>query len=353
MSDWFGLIWLVLLLLGNAFFVAAEFGIVSAKRSQIEPKAEEGSKAAQTTLFAMEHVSLMLAICQLGITVCSLLLGNVAEPAIHHLLVGPMSFLGVPEALSGVIAFIIALSVVTYLHVVVGEMIPKNIALAVSQQAAMLLAPPLVVLARIFGFVIRPMNAFANRTLKLIGIDPRDDVNAAYTIEEVQSIVAESQREGLLSDDTGLLKGALEFSDKTIRDVMVPMDRVVTVAEDVTPATIEHLVARTGFSRYIILDSDREPSGYVHVKDVLYADTEDDYTCEIPDKRFRSLVTLRAADEIEDSLDSMQQAGHHVGRVLDDDHRTVGILFLEDVIEELVGEVHDVMQRTPRARRAD
>ncbi|MGJ7540209.1 hemolysin family protein [Brevibacterium luteolum] len=353
MSDWLGLVWLVVLLLGNAFFVAAEFGIVSAKRSQIEPKAEEGSKAAKTTLFAMEHVSLMLAICQLGITVCSLLLGNVAEPAIHHLLVGPMRFLGVPEALSGLIAFIIALSVVTYLHVVVGEMIPKNIALAVSQQAAMLLAPPLVVLARIFGFVIRPMNAFANRILKLMGIEPRDDVNAAYTIEEVQSIVAESQREGLLSDDTGLLKGALEFSDKTIGDVMVPMDRVVTVAEDVTPAHIEQLVARTGFSRYIILDSDGEPGGYIHVKDVLYADTEDDYASEIPDKRFRSLVTLRAADEIEDSLDSMQQAGHHVGRVLDESHRTVGILFLEDVIEELVGEVHDVMQRTPRVRRAD
>lgn len=352
-DDVMGLLWLVVLLIANAFFVAGEFAVMGARRSQIEPRAEAGSRQAATALYAMEHVSRMLAVCQLGITVCSLLLGNVAEPAIHHLLVGPMSFLGVPEALSGLIAFIIALSVVTYLHVVVGEMIPKNIALAVSQQAAMLLAPPLVVLARIFGFVIRPMNAFANRILKLMGIEPRDDVNAAYTIEEVQSIVAESQREGLLSDDTGLLKGALEFSDKTIGDVMVPMDRVVTVAEEVTPAHIEQLVARTGFSRYIILDSNGESSGYIHVKDVLYADTEDDYASEIPDKRFRSLVTLRGADEIEDSLDSMQQAGHHVGRVLDENHRTVGILFLEDVIEELVGEVHDVMQRAPRARRTD
>ena len=122
---------LVLLLAGNAFFVAAEFAVVSAKRSQIEPFAAEGRRAAKTTLYAMEHVSLMLAVCQLGITVCSLLIGNVAEPAIHHLLVGPLAMLGIPASLSGVISFILALSIVTYLHVVVGEMIPKNIAIAV------------------------------------------------------------------------------------------------------------------------------------------------------------------------------------------------------------------------------
>lgn len=195
MSDWMGLVWLVVLLLANAFFVAAEFGIVSAKRSQIEPRAAAGSKSARTALYAMEHVSIMLAICQLGITVCSLLIGNVAEPAIHHLLAGPMEFLGIPPTMSDVVAFIIALSAVTYLHVVIGEMIPKNIALAVSRQAAMLLAPPLVFLSKVFGFVIRPLNAIANGILRLMGVEPRDEVNAAYTVEEVQSIVVESQRD--------------------------------------------------------------------------------------------------------------------------------------------------------------
>lgn len=352
MSDWMGLIWLVVLLLANAFFVAAEFGVVSAKRSQIEPRAEAGSKAAKTTLYAMEHVSTMLAICQLGITVCSLLIGNVAEPAIHHLLVGPMAFLGIPGGLSDVIAFILALAVVTYLHVVVGEMIPKNIAIAVSQQAAMLLAPPLVFLAKVFGFVINPLNALANGILRLMRIEPRDEVNAAYTVEEVQSIVVESQREGLLSDDTGLLKGALEFSDKTIGDVMVPMERVVTLEQGARPADIERLVARTGFSRYVALDDDGRPRSYIHIKDVLYAESAQEYEAVIPDKRFRPLVTLSRNDEIEDSLDAMQAAGNHVGRVLDEDGRTVGILFLEDVLEELVGEVHDAMQRAPRDRTA-
>src|SRR5690625_5376896 len=158
----------------------------------------------------MEHVSLMLAICQLGITVCSLLLGNVAEPAIHHLLAGPLEGLGIPAGLSSTISFVLALGVVTYLHVVIGEMVPKNLALAASGQAVMLLATPLVFLARVFGFVIRPLNGLANGILHLFRIEARDEVNEAYTIEQVESIVAESKREGLLNDDTGLLKGRSE-----------------------------------------------------------------------------------------------------------------------------------------------
>lgn len=351
MSDWMGLVWLVVLLAANAFFVSAEFAVVAAKRSQMEPRAAEGSKAAKTALYAMEHVSIMLAICQLGITVCSLLIGNFSKPAIHHLLAGPLAFLGIPVAMADVIAFVLALAVVTYLHVVLGEMIPKNISLAASQQAAMLLAPPLVFLAKIFGFVIRPLNALSNLILRAMGIEPRDEVNAAYTVEEVQSIVVESQREGLLSDDTGLLKGALEFSDKSIGDVMVPMDRVVTLPAGATPEDIERLVARTGFSRYVLLDADGEPTSYIHIKDVLYADEPGEYTTEIPAKRFRSLVTLTASDEIEESLGAMQDAGNHVGRVLDAEGRTSGVLFLEDVLEELVGEVRDAMQRVPRSHR--
>lgn len=352
MNDWMGLIWLVFLLGGNAFFVAAEFAVVSAKRAQIEPLAEEGRKSAKTTLYAMEHVSAMLAICQLGITVCSLLIGNISEPAIHHLLAGPLHYLSIPAEASGVISFVLALGIVTYLHVVVGEMIPKNIALATSRTAALLLAPPLVFLAKIFGFVIRPLNWFANFLLRLVGVTPRNDVNAAYTVEEVQQIVAESKREGLLNDETDLLKGALEFSDKTVGDVMVALSSVVTIDADVTPEYIEHLVGRMGYSRYILIDSDGRPDSYIHVKDVLYADTPETYTEPVPSKRFRSMVTVAVTDEIEEALATMQHAGHHVGRVVDGQGKVVGVLFLEDVLEELVGEVHDAMQRNqPRATR--
>ncbi|WP_144587842.1 hemolysin family protein [Brevibacterium casei] len=341
-ADWFGLVWLVVLLLGNSFFVAAEFAIVAAKRSQVEPKAAEGSAAARTALYAMEHVSLMLAICQLGITVCSLLLGNVSEPAIHHLLSGPLEGLGIPASLSSTISFILSLGIVTYLHVVIGEMVPKNIALATSGRAVMLLAPPLVFLSRVFGFVIRPLNGLANAVLRLIGIEPRDEVNEAYTIEQVESIVAESKREGLLSDDIGLLKGALEFSDKTAADIMVPMSELVTISESVTPDELVTLVGRTGYSRYFVVDEDGYPENYLHIKDVLYADRD---TEPVPAKRFRPLFTVRADDEVEEALAQMQKVGIHVARVLSADDEVLGVLFLEDVLEELVGEVQDAMQR--------
>src|SRR5438067_6985002 len=132
MSDWAGILWLVLLLIGNAFFVGAEFAVMSARRSQIEPLARGGSKRAQTTLHAMENVSLMLACAQLGITVCSLLILQVAEPAIHHLLATPLESVGVPVELGDVLAFVVALLAVTFLHVTFGEMVPKNISVSVA-----------------------------------------------------------------------------------------------------------------------------------------------------------------------------------------------------------------------------
>src|SRR5690606_16184363 len=144
MSDWMGIVWLVILLIANAFFVGAEFAVISARRSQIEPRAEKGNRAAKTALYAMEHATLMLATSQLGITICSLLILNVSEPSIHHLLEGPLGLTGLPEGAVGTVAFVITLLLVTYLHVVFGEMVAKNIAFSIPDRAVLLLAPPLV-----------------------------------------------------------------------------------------------------------------------------------------------------------------------------------------------------------------
>src|SRR4051794_17874783 len=141
-----GIIWLVVLLVVNAFFVGAEFAVISARRSQIEPRAEAGSGAARTALWAMEHATLMLATTQLGITVCSLLILIVSEPAIHHLLQAPLTGIGLPAGAIDVVAFVITLALVTFLHVVFGEMVPKNLAFSVPDRAALMLAPPLVFL---------------------------------------------------------------------------------------------------------------------------------------------------------------------------------------------------------------
>jgi CBS domain containing-hemolysin-like protein len=345
MSDWAGILWLVVLLIGNAFFVAAEFAVMSARRSQIEPAAERGSKAAQTTLRAMENVSLMLACAQLGITVCSLLILLVAEPAIHHLLAEPLHSVGIPLEIADVAAFTVALLAVTFLHVTFGEMVPKNISVSVADKAALLLAPPLMFIARLVNPVISALNWSANHILKLLRIEPKDEVNSSFTLEEVQSIVQESTRHGLVDDNAGLITGALEFSEHTAADIMVPLDKLVMMKAATTPAEFEKAVRRTGFSRFPMLDDDGLLSGYLHIKDVLSI-PEAGYQYPIAESRIRSLANLSLDDEIENAMSVMQRTGSHLARVIGPDGRTQGVLFLEDVIEQLVGEIRDATQAT-------
>ncbi|MET1022402.1 MAG: hemolysin family protein [Arthrobacter sp.] len=345
MSDWAGILWLVVLLLGNAFFVAAEFAVMSARRSQIEPLAEAGSKRAQTTLRAMENVSLMLACAQLGITVCSLLILQVAEPAIHHLLAVPLEAVGVPVEIADVAAFAVALLLVTFLHVTIGEMVPKNISVSVADKAALLLAPPLMFIARMVKPVIVALNWSANHILKLMRIEPKDEVTSSFTLEEVQSIVQESTRHGLVDDDAGLITGALEFSEQTASRVMVPLDKLVMLKAATTPVEFEKAVSRTGFSRFPMLDEDGMLSGYLHLKDVLSI-PEEAYHQPIAESHIRSLANLSMDDEIEKAMSVMQRTGSHLARVIGPDGNTQGVLFLEDVIEELVGEIRDATQAT-------
>jgi CBS domain containing-hemolysin-like protein len=350
-----GLLLAALFLLGNAFFVGAEFAVISARRSQIEPLADAGSRAARTAMRAIEHISLMLACAQLGVTVCSLALGAVAEPAIAHLIEGPLNHAHLPERAIEIFGFAVSLALVTYLHVVIGEMVPKNLALAGPDRAALLLAPPLVAIARAIRPVIVALNALANGVLWLLRVEPKDELESAYTADEVSSIVAESAREGLLIDEHGLLTGALEFSERRAGDVMVPLARLEVVPAGSTPAEVERLVTRTGFSRFPVVkaggagDEDGGLVGYLHLKDLLYAD-DDRHEQPIPEKRIRGLVSVGFEDEVEEALATMQRAGTHLARVVAESGRTVGVLFLEDVLEELVGEVRDATRRDQAAR---
>jgi len=214
-SDWAGLAWLVVLLAANAFFVGAEFAVIAAKRSQIEPLADAGSKRAKTSLYAMENATLMLATCQLGITVCSLMILLVSEPALHHLLEGPLGLVGLPPGAVSGVSFAIALLVVTYLHVVLGEMVPKNISFSLPDKAVLLLAPPLVFISRVISPIIRAMNAIANGILRLTKVEPKAEATSAYTLDEVATIVAESTKTGMLSDHSGALSAAFDFTTKT------------------------------------------------------------------------------------------------------------------------------------------
>ena len=292
----------------------------------------------------MEHATLMLATTQLGITVCSLLILNVSEPAIHHLLEVPLGLTGLSDAWIGGIAFAITLVLVTFLHVVFGEMVPKNLSFSVPDRAALLLAPPLVGVARVLKPIVAALNATSNGIVRLFGVTPKNEAVSTFTLDEVATIVDQSTREGVLTDRTGTLSNAFEFSAKKAADVALPLDSLVCLPETGTPADLERAVAKHGFSRYVIVDAAGEPVGYVHLKDVLDLEGSG-YDQPIPAWRVRRLVSLQPETDIEDVLAIMRRSGGHVGRTIGDDGETLGVVFLEDIIEELVGEVQDATRR--------
>jgi CBS domain containing-hemolysin-like protein len=335
-----GLIWLVVLLVANAFFVGAEFAVISARRSSVEPRAEAGSRAARTTLWAMEHATLMLATSQLGITICSLLILNVSEPAIHHLLEVPLGLTSLSATSTSVVAFVVALGLVTFLHVVLGEMVPKNLSFSVPDRAALLLAPPLVLFSRVFRPVIWALNALANAAVRLFGVEPKDEATSTYTLDEVANIVAQSTREGTLEDSTGALTAAFEFTAKKVADVEVPLASLVVLPRDCSPADVQAQVAEHGYSRYLVAGADGL-TGYLHLKDVLDLSSEQVFRRPVPATRIRPLATVPRDGDLEDALAALRTTGAHLARAVDEDGQTTGVLFLEDIIEELVGEVRD------------
>jgi CBS domain containing-hemolysin-like protein len=352
MSGGVGLLVALALLLGNAFFVGAEFAVMTARRSQIEPLADAGSRRARITIGAMENVSRMLACAQLGITVCSLGLGAVAEPAIAGLLRGPFETAHLPHGLIHPLAFAIGLALVVYLHVVLGEMVPKNLALAGPDRVALLLAPPLVWCARAVDPLAKALNAVAKSVVRLLHVEPKDEVTSTFTADEVASILAESRREGLIQDHQGLVTGALAFAGRDAGDVAVPLAELVVLTLRSTPADVERAVAQTGYSRFPVADrsgglgGSADLLGYLHLKDVLGA-KDDERDEPVPRRRLRDLATVGAGDDAEDVVAVMQRTGAHLARVVDAEDDLLGVVFLEDMLEQLVGEVRDASRRTP------
>jgi len=339
-----GLLWLIVLLFGNGFFVAAEFAVISARRAQIEPRAEAGSRPAQITIKAMEKVALMLAASQIGVTVCSLLILVIAEPSVHELLSGPLAALGWSDSVVTATAFVLTLIIVSFLHVVIGEMVPKNISFSIPERAALVLVPVLYLIAMILRPIVVALNASANGILRLFGVRALNEANSAFTLDQVEDIVEHSTREGVLSDTSGALSNTFEFTEKQVQDVAVPLARLVAFSESVTPREIEQAVAKYGFSRYPLRDEDADLVGYLHLKDVLDLE-EHEVDQPFPAKRVRTLISLPAKMELEDALASMRRVGAHMARVFDRRGREVGVLFLEDILEELIGEVQDATRR--------
>ena len=333
-----GLLVAILLLLVNAFFVAAEFALISTRRSSIEPLAARGSRRARVTLAGVEQASLLLAGSQLGITLASLGLGAVAEPSVAHELERLFDAVGAPDGLLHPVSFVIALLIVVFLHVVIGEMIPKNLAIAGPERAALLLVPALTWLIRPLRPVIAGLNSLANLTLRAVRLTPQEEVTSAFTREEVAGLIAQSHQEGLLDvGDHEHLSDALGFDARTARAVLLPLDRLVTVGPGATPRDVERLCADTGFSRFPLVDETGDLAGYLHLKDVLETDPVL-RSAPVAAKRLRPLLRIGADDSLGSVLATMQTNGAHLARATDASGQLLGIVALEDVLAELIGE---------------
>ena len=331
------------LLLANAFFVGAEFALVAARRSAIESRAP--SWLQRQTLRAMDQVSLMMATAQIGITVCTIGLGALAKPALASLLFLVWGIV-LPEGLALLISTLLALFLVAGLHVVLGEMVPKNASLAKSSQAALLLAPPLRMISLLFWPLVWFLNEVANGVLRVFGVRPLDAVASAFTRDEVAGLVEESLQGGELEGSEGRLAvSTLRFAERQVRSVALPLSQWVYVEADSTPRELELLSARYGYSRFPVLLYG-ELQGYLHLKDALQEPMSDE---PFPRSSFRSLPVLSSDESLRSALETMQHYGAHLARV-EDEGEVLGLVALEDILEELVGEVRDVAGRIVRVQ---
>ncbi|GGK58742.1 hemolysin family protein [Ornithinimicrobium pekingense] len=346
MSTTVALLVSLVLLVANAFFVAAEFAIVAAKRHRLEERAEEGSRAARAAVDASRELSLMLAGAQLGITLCTLALGALAKPAVAYLLEPVIQALGVPDIAVHAIAVVIAVSVVVFLHMVVGEMAPKSWAISHPESSATLLALPF----RAFTWLARPvlwlMNELANLLLRMARVDPVDSLGSAQTPADLQLLLAQSYEHGVLEDaDHQILSGALRLEAETVSQVMFPATAAVTIPRSGTAADVERISRDSGRSRLFVVEptgraGQQRIRGIVHVRDAILA-TADDGADRSLLSFIQPVASLPASMPLIDAVQSLRQQRAQLALVRDEDGRVVGMSSMEDLLEQILGEFDD------------
>lgn len=343
------------LLAANGFFVAAEFAILSARQSKVEALAAEGSRAARSALAALRELSLMLAGAQLGITMASLGLGAVAEPALHHGLDVLLAGTPLPRAVSLTLSLVLALAITVFLHMVIGEMAPKSWAISDPQRAALLLAPPFRLFVRALRPFIRLLNWSANSVVRAFGVEPQQQLAYAHTPTDLVMLLAESAEEGKLhAEETTLLTRAIDLSGLDAESAMTPRRDIVAVPADADVTEIERVASRSGRSRLPVFSGDLDRYlGVLHVKDLLDVTPEDR-------ARIRARALARPAmatpesRPLEELMLDMRSQRQHIALVVDEFGSVVGLVALEDVLEELIGDFEDESDRRRAVtRRAD
>lgn len=325
------------LILLNGFFVAWEFAILAARRSSFEAGAEQGRAVDKAAQSAFSDLSLQLAGAQLGITMATLVLGFVGEPAIDALLLRAIGD-GLSEDVRTVVAFGVALAIVSFLHLVVGEMIPKNIAIAAAEPTVRWLVMPYRAYLLAFGPVVKLLNALANGGCRLIGVEPRDEIVASHSVAEITAIVARSTEEGAIEGESAeLLRGALDFAERPVSEVCRTLDDVATIRLGATVAHAEATVRQTGQTRIPVvapaLGAERFV-GYLHAKDLLGFDTADRRQL-VPESLVRRMAVLDHDEPLVEALRVLRRRRRHLALIVDADG-PIGVVSVEEIVRALV-----------------
>jgi CBS domain containing-hemolysin-like protein len=334
----------VFLLIANGFFVAIEFALLASRVSRLQPMAKDGTDAgAAAALDAVRDLQAQLAGAQLGITMASLGLGFVAEPAIASVLESAIeAVVHLPSGVLHAISFLIALTLVVTLHMVLGEMVPKNLAIANPERVARVLAP----IHAAYVALLRPMvwflNTISNGIVRMFGYEPVDELNTALTVNEFRTLLAGAVEEGKIEDmEHELLSGALDFRARTAGSIMTPRHRMATVPRSASVAEIEALVTETGHSRVPVQGvGPSDIIGFVHSKDLLRLPPEarDE---QVPLEMMRRMLIVSPDQPVRDLMRAMRRARRHVALVRAADGTLLGLVTLEDALEALVGDIRD------------
>jgi len=347
-----GLVATVLLLLANGFFVAVEFALVAIDRDRVDVDAAAGSRRAKATSTALRRLSFNLSGAQLGITVTSLIVGFIAEPTIASAL-EPLAERVVGQDNASGTAIVVALVLATVATMVVGELVPKTIAIARPRPTAYALAAPMLVVTTILGPLIQLLNGSANWTVRRFGIEPQEELTSVRSLEELELLIRSSGAEGTLEPEAlTLLTRSIRFGEKDAADALVPRRSVTTLSIDDVVSTLAARAVATGHSRFPVVGADLDDvHGVVHVKDVYRVPYDDRATHPLRKLMVPAFVVPETRD-LADLLADLRRVGSHLAIVVDEHGGTAGIITLEDVLEEIVGEIDDEYDRpTPTLTR--
>ena len=343
------LLLVIFLVLGNGFFVASEFALVAVRKSRIEYLAVEGSKAAKRLLELLNNLNAYISATQLGITLFSLGLGYVAEPAVVTFIEPALAKLGEMTGVSFLsssavvhtISFFIAFSFITFLHIVFGELAPKTMALELSEKVSLYIALPMQIFYKVFYYPIQLLDWAGIKTVRLFGLKPSEEHSSIYTEDEIRQLINISKESGHLNEEEQtLINQIFEFSETTVREAMIPRTEIVALPVVSSLEDIAETFRECGFSRLpIYRDSMDDIAGVVHSKDVMISllNPQSFRVEKILRKPFYVVDTAR----LEDVLRQMQQEKFHFGFVVDEHGGVEGIITLEDLLEEIVGDIAD------------